>query len=70
MRKFKDCTYSGYLICDCEPASKQYTTNLLHIHSAEVLPMQEGRELSQARLSPVMHLSKPLPCNVYPGSHL
>lgn len=32
------------------------------------LPMQEGSGLSQALLSPVMHLSVVAPCSVYPGS--
>lgn len=32
------------------------------------LPMHDGRLLSHARLSPVMHLSVALPCRVYPCS--
>lgn len=34
------------------------------------IPIQEGRGLSQALLSPVIHFSVEAPCRVYPGSHL
>lgn len=32
--------------------------------------MHEGRGLSQALRSPVMHFKVDAPCRVYPGSHL
>lgn len=38
--------------------------------TARDIPIQEGRGLSQALLSPVMHFSVEAPCRVYPGSHL
>lgn len=39
-------------------------------HIPRNIPMQDGRGLSQALLSPVIHFSVEAPCKVYPGSHL
>lgn len=39
-------------------------------HSPRDVPMHDGRGLSQALLSPVIHFSVEAPCRVYPGSHL
>lgn len=40
------------------------------LHVGRDIPIQDGRGLSQALLSPVIHFSVVAPCRVYPGSHL
>ncbi len=61
--KFSLCACTSLFVCNLFSKRKQ-------LHAARHIPIQEGRGLSQALLSPVIHFRVEAPCRVYPGSHL
>lgn len=58
-------TSVSVILCTWNPSEKRKQPYI-----PRHIPMQDGRGLSQALLSPVIHFSVEAPCRVYPGSHL